>query len=191
MKSEFESKNDNQLVSDVSLWKSFKYGDKGSFSSLYKRYNQILLHYGLKISGDKELVMDSIQDLFVELWKNKLNLAVPESVKAYLFSSLNRKLIKYIGKQTADKRRNGNYPTLEIVYSREDELIDNQISRENKVLIKGAINGLTMRQRQVIFLKFYADFTYQEISEILVISKESLYNVVSKAVEKLRIKLEK
>jgi len=191
MKSEFEHRYGNQSENDSTLWKSFKYGDRDSFSAIYQKYSHILLLYGLKITDDKELVMDCIQDLFIELWKNKLNLAVPNSVKAYLFSSMQRRLIKYLGRQNADRIQKEKYPSLEIVYSREDELIESQTFRENKNLIKGAIGSLTMRQKQVIFLKFYADFTYQEISEVMLIGKESLYNLLSKAIEKLRNRLDK
>ncbi len=48
---------------------------------------------------------------------------------------------------------------------------------------------LTKRQREAIFLKFYNDLSYSDIASIMDLQVDSVYNVISKAIESLRHKL--
>jgi hypothetical protein len=53
-------------ASDQELWSAFKEGDRLAFSAIYQRHFRKLVSYGLKISADKDLAKDCVQDLFVE-----------------------------------------------------------------------------------------------------------------------------
>ena len=83
----------------LTLWKSFLSGDKEAFAFLYNQYVDILFSYGSKISNSQELVMDSIQEVFLDLYlkreKNKTN---PENLKFYLILALKRNIIKKLKK---------------------------------------------------------------------------------------------
>src|ERR1043165_9951653 len=74
-------------------WQAFKEGDSHAFDNLFRHYYPILIQYGSKITTDKDLLNDCIQDLFIELWQSTSNTVV-QSVKAYLLRSLKYKLYK-------------------------------------------------------------------------------------------------
>src|SRR5882672_3461222 len=171
---------------DEVIWGDFRNGDKSAFATLYHRYFKTLVQYGLRVSGDKDLVKDCIHDLFMEIWKNKLNLSTPDSVKAYLISSLQRKVIRQLKKIRT--RENGvlQWPTLDFVHSKEDQIISEQRKEEQRRKINIALEALTKRQKEAVYLKFFSNLTYTEIANLMAISTESIYNLVSKAMDNLQ-----
>ena len=78
---------------DLQLWIDFQAGSEMAYETIYREHVAMLYSFGLKLTNDKELIKDCIQDLFVELWKSKHRLAPVKSIKSYLFKSIRRKVI--------------------------------------------------------------------------------------------------
>ncbi len=83
----------NTANQDITLWESFRKGDKEAFAALFREHYATLFRFGSKFSTDTELLEDAIQELFIELWQAKSRAPVL-SVKAYLLKSLKYKLLK-------------------------------------------------------------------------------------------------
>ena len=177
--------------SDETIWYVFKNGDKQAYATLYQRYFKMLIEYGLRIVEDRELVKDCIQDLFIELWKSKESLSEPKSVKAYLLSSIQRKLIRQLGRIRSKENKISLMISPAIVFCREDQIIEDQACLEQCHTINKALSSLTKRQNQAIYLKFYTNLSYKEISAIMSISVDSTYNLISKAIDILQVELSK
>lgn len=92
------AKDAGQYNEDADLWAEFKAGNEMAFSALYERYIVALFNYGEIITADKELIEDSIHDLFVELWKNRNSIAQVESIRYYLYKALKRKIVRNLEK---------------------------------------------------------------------------------------------
>jgi RNA polymerase sigma factor (sigma-70 family) len=60
---------------------------------LYNQYFQVLFSYGKRLAAD-EIVCDAIQDLFINIWRNRHTLSQAESVRFYLFRSVRREIVK-------------------------------------------------------------------------------------------------
>ena len=56
------------------LWKKFLKGDKEALSLIFRIYFDDLFSYGMKLSNSAEIVEDSMQDMFMKLWKNRSNI---------------------------------------------------------------------------------------------------------------------
>jgi len=80
-------------VSDKQLWKTFKAGGKTDFAQIYEKHAAVLYNYGRHIRTDQALVKDCIQELFIDIWKNRKTLGATDSIKFYLLKSLRRKII--------------------------------------------------------------------------------------------------
>ncbi|HEY9488870.1 MAG TPA: sigma factor, partial [Chryseosolibacter sp.] len=76
------------------IWKAFKKGSKEAFATIYKEHVRDLLNYGYKVTSDRRLIEDSIQDLFFELWKNRSGLSDTDSIRFYLFRALRYKIVR-------------------------------------------------------------------------------------------------
>ena len=175
---------------DELLWSSFKTGNELALSMLYKKHVQRLYNYGMHTCRDHDMVMDCIQDLFYKLWNKREGIAHVQSVKPYLFKSFRRNLIH----QLIEKRKHSaplpEHETFEFMPSIESELIEDEIRAEQIIRLKNCVQSLTKGQREVIYLKFYTELTYQEIAEITELQIDSVYNLVSKTIELLRKKLQ-
>lgn len=178
---------------DGILWNAFKRGDKEAFATLYHRYFIILIQSSLRISGDKDMIKDCVHDLFVEMWKNKMNLSIPQSVKAYLVSSMHRKIIR---QQKKNRLQNAlkefeETPDSDSGNSIEKKIIADDARQEQQNNIYKALSALTKRQKEAVYLKFYANLSYPEIAKKMAISTDSIYNLVSKAIDNLQVELVK
>ena len=81
------------------MWERFLQGEDQGLIYLYRKYVEDLFRYGQQFSRRYEFVQDSIQELFYELIDKRKKLTSAQSVKAYLFSSLKRKMLRDIRKE--------------------------------------------------------------------------------------------
>ncbi len=77
----------------------------------------------------------------------------------------------------------------EFEFSAQELLIQAQEKQAEVEKIKRALNLLTRRQKEIIYLKFFQDLSYNEISQMMDLSQRSTYNLVSKALTMLKDKL--
>ncbi len=177
----------NVEENETQLWQAFQQGDRDSFAKIYHRYFNNLFEYGSRISEDKELVKDCIHDLFIKLWSNKLNLGKVENTKAYLLVSLRgtmyNKMQKNSKHRSVEIKEDQNF---ELAFSVENELIKReQLNSQAKELLK-SINQLTTRQKEFIYLRYFEDMNYDEISTIMSISTKATYKLSARSLEGLR-----
>ena len=174
--------------SDVELWNGFLNGDSTSFDSLMKKYYNDLFYYGQKFSSDIELVKDCIQDVFLTLWKNRRNISHTQFVKFYLLRSVRRQ----IAVCTEGERKIFTKHRLEFkdgtftVNNKEVDLIKKEDLLRKVSQVEALLNELPKRQQEIIFLRFYMDADATQISEILQIKKQSVYNLLNEALKRLK-----
>jgi len=172
---------------DVQLWQDFQTGSESAFAAIYEKNVGLLYSYGIKIVSDKDLVKDSIQDLFIELWDAKNRISKVNSIKAYLCKSLRRKLIASVSKQrkTFDKSQDLEKlnPT---VFSSEVSLIEKQRFDEQRKMLNKELDSLTLKQKEIIHLKFYGRLNYNEIAEVMLLDKKATYNLMARTIKILK-----
>lgn len=175
------------------LWEKVSSGDKDALGRLFNQCFDSLYSYGYRITPNSENVRDAIQEVFFQIWKYRKNLTIPDSVQAYLFISLRRELLN---KKKADQRRNevDNTYYIEkfdalISYNNWEEILN--LEEDDSKELKKSIENLTPRQREVIYLKFYEGFSTEELSQILEVNSQSIYNLVYSAVKQLQIYLDR
>lgn len=175
------------------LWEKLRTGDRNALGILFTETFESLYKYGYRIIPNSEKVRDAIQEVFFQLWKYRKNLSKPSSIRAYLFVSLRRELLN---RKKASSRReeiDKKYYDEEfdplLNYNKWEEVLSLK-EKESKDL-KRAIEKLTPRQREVIYLKYYEGLSADEIAKILEVRAQSIYNFLSESVQKLRVFLDK
>jgi RNA polymerase sigma factor (sigma-70 family) len=174
-------------LNEGKIWAQFKQGDKEAYCIIYKKYFEVIFRYGKKINTDRDLVKDCIHDLFVELWKNKKNLGEPASIKNYLLKSIRRKLYRSSTRKTFFyELENNESQNISYISSHETFLIDRQSRIDIKEKLFNALNKLTKRQKEAVYLIFYENLSYQEVSTIMSLKIRTVYNVVFSAIKILK-----
>jgi len=73
--------------------------------------------------------------------------------------------------------------------SQEDVFIEEECEVERSKKVRKSLQALTKRQREAIFLKFFNQLSYHEVAAIMNLHVDSVYNLISKAIDILRKKL--
>lgn len=185
----YPSDKNLRSISSDTLWKSFQAGSQEAYAVIYQQHFFYLLDYGRKVTSNRELVRDTIQDLFLELWNNRSNIAIATSTRGYLASALKYKLYRKLGQVVSSEESD----IIDIeVSSRESKWIEEELHQEKRTKIHQALlRLLTPRQREAIQLKFYQELNNDEIAATMHISREAVYNAVSKALKVLRGNIDK
>ena len=175
------------------IWNKMKSGDEKSLSEIFTLYYTDLYKYGIKIFDLPDLVKDSIQDVFVRVWEKRDTIGDVQNPKAYLISSVRRKL--FANRETRsdeisdellkkEGKQNFSFSTTEFI---EIEEISQQI-RNSLVM---AINNLPERQRELVFLRFYYNLKYLEIAKIMEVNEQTVRNMMQRTLSNLRAKIDR
>ena len=168
---------------DILLWESFRKGDRDAFATLFRRHYEALFRYGGKFADNAGQLEDSIQELFVELWQSNSRIPVI-SVRAYLLKSLKYKILKTY------RRRRDILPITEdqgiFEWSHEDYLVSGEQTAENNRKVLNALDRLSNRQKEIVYLKYFQNLSYEEISEVMNINYQVARNLLYQAIKSLK-----
>jgi len=174
---------------DQILWQLFKGSHKDAFKEIYFAHFNSLYEYGQRIARDKEFVEDAIHDLFIKLWNNKDTLGDVQSIKPYLLVSLRSILLNKL-----TKNKHVSYFSwidqedlpFEMVFSVESAYLKQEKEIIQKQELLKALNSLTGRQKEVIWLRYFEDVEYEKIAEIMGISLKATYKLKARGIENLK-----
>jgi RNA polymerase sigma-70 factor (ECF subfamily) len=171
------------------IWQQLRQGSVQAFDKMYDLYFFELYNYGRHFTTDLPLLEDSIQDLFCDLWTRHHQLSHVTYVKAYLFKALRRKLMRALKQQQRWLRDDHAGCDFEIVPSVEVKMMFAEQEYEKQKALYQALNALKPRQREMIFLKFFNNMSYEQVTEVMSESKSNVYKTVARALTILRTKL--
>lgn len=166
------------------IWLSFKQGNEDAFNELIELYYPAMVNYGLRFQKDRELVKDCIQDLFLDLWKNRNSVGDVRTPKSYLLISLRRKLLREVGRIRWFKEApeiSDDYD-FEVQFAIETYLINTEVQHEDLKKLKKSLAQLTKRQREAVYLRFYQELSYEDIADTMGINRHSAVNLVYEAI---------
>jgi RNA polymerase sigma factor (sigma-70 family) len=174
-------------MNDQLRWQQLQDGQHNALEAIYRDHVEHLLEYGRRFSTDITLVEDAVQDLFVYIWQKRETLSAPNTIRPYLLVALRRRIIRTI--QTKQKRQDER-PVEEFSFAAEwavdEQIIAQELSEEQARQLKQAFSNLTGRQREALFLRYYQGLSYEEISDIMDVRYQSLRNLISTALKRLR-----
>lgn len=173
---------------DRVLWQDFLAGEVRAFEKLMSDNFRLLFRYGSKFSKDRELVKDSIQDLFLILWEKRDNLNPDAAVKPYLMASLRRLMHRQVSSRTwvGGEALQEEDDYFEIEFSVEDDYIRNEATHSRAHHLQKLINALPRRQKEVVYLKFFQELNREQIAEVMAVSPQTVSNLLQIAIRHLK-----
>lgn len=166
------------------LWQRFRAGDEQAFTTIYNTHFATLYRYGYHIASDDELVKDTIQTLFVELWRGRRTLSPTDSIKFYLLKAMRRQVYRAIRQQAALLTDPDTGNTL--TFSPEFDFITLEVQQQQQAQLRQAIDQLSHRQKEAITLLYIDGLSYPEIADMMAVQVRTVYNLVYEALERLR-----
>ncbi len=174
---------------DSQLWQQLKNGSELALGKLIKKYFNLLQNYGYKFVRNEDFVKDCVQEVFVEIWSRRQNISQPDSVRAYLLSSVRKRILR----EKKKKKINGEDEIINIEndlkfaeFSPELVMIEQENTQETIQKVTILLNSLPKRQREVIYLRFYQNLERDEIAQIMGVNAQSVSNLLQAAFKTIR-----
>lgn len=159
-------------------------GSKSWFRDIFDHNYEYVRNYLFYLSGDISLAEDLAQDVFLQLWENRLKVK-DETVRAYLFTIARNNFFKDKRRQKYDLAFRSTY--FEKIENESPEFVM-EMKEFDRKLQKG-IADLPGKSRVVFLMNRLDGLTYREIAENLGVSNKAVEKQMSKALGILRKKL--
>jgi RNA polymerase sigma-70 factor (family 1) len=169
-------------VEDQYLWENIKKGSKTDLKQLHNRYFSQLCLYAFKSAKNAEVMEELVSDCFIKLWENRTTIEIKTSVKHYIFLMLRNSIIDY-----QRKKKFNTIQIEEISDPASEEFFNDQ---EEYADLYSAFEKLPEQRRRILELAIFESFSYNQISEKLHISRNTVKTQISRAYRFLKEKLQ-
>lgn len=168
------------------LWPLFCAGSKEAFGEIAGHCYKSLHHYGTRFTGDREMIKDCLQDLFLDIWEKRAHLSGVASPRPYLFQAFRNNLLHRI---RISSRFTGIATGEELGFSSlssETEWIQREMTTHTDEKLQRAMELLPKRQREALYLRYYENLTYDEIAGVMGLRRQAVANYLQYGLQKLR-----
>jgi len=148
-------------------------GDQKAFRELFMAYCARLTQFAFSIVKSRDAAREIIDEVFIKLWRNKINIENIRNLKVYLYTAAKNTALNYLSVNA----RNNITQSFDLLSV---QLIDDQ-SPERKMInseilnkINAAIDNLPPRCKMVFKLVREDGLSYKEVGEILNISPKTV-----------------
>lgn len=139
-------------------------------------YAEGLFRFALKSCGDTDQARDFVQDAFEKLW-TKLETVEAEKVKSYLFTTVYHSLVDAARKT---KRKQ----TYEVSFQSQSHTETGYFDVKER--LNEGLDKMPEIQKQVVLLRDYEGYSYQEIGEITGLNEQQVKVYIFRARKFLR-----
>ena len=173
---------DEKNAVELELIKAIRQADKTAFKALCGIYYDPLYRFLWRKTRDEETAKDLVQELFLNVWKNRANLDETQSSKAYLYRAASNLAINHLKKKAVRQ-------AYAVDSSATERMAETDEQHDFQEYAEEVLHDLPEEQRLVFTLNKFEGLKYSEIAEMLQISVKTVESRMSKALKTLREKL--
>lgn len=164
-------------LSDEYIMEKVKSGNIDYMSEIFNRYNNQILNYFFRSSGNLEDSQDLTQSVFLRLLKYRKSFNQSKSFKSWIYGvSRNMLNTHYQSKKVVTENT-------EIINNLSDSNIGDS---ENDLRLYYSMNLLSDDYKELIILSKFQGLKYKEIAEIYSTTEAAIKNKIFRALDKLR-----
>lgn len=162
-------------------------GEGENITDLYKKYYPLWKKIAFSICQENDLADDIVLESFTKLISKKelLELLDPSARMVYLKTTVRNTALKLMSKRAPAWKRQ---TILEELYETADGPMEDQI--DYRIFLGDMLSKLSERDRELIFLRYFMDFSLREIAEEIGLKENSVAVYLQRAKNKLRKLLE-
>ena len=154
------------------------------FSELFRKHEHKLYTLALKLTKSDQLAKDIIQEVFLKLWDQRNQLASILNIEAWLYRVTENKIIDFLRKASADHRlREKIWNQLQQIVNESEQYL---AAKEYTEIIQKAIDQLPPQRKLIYQLNKENGMNYREIADELKLSKHTVKNQLSTAIQSVR-----
>ena len=175
----------NDTIYDTLFRKTAFADDQDAFKKLFFEFYPSLCIYARKYISSPETCEDIVQEVFLNLWKNRKDLNIHSSFRNFLITSVINSCTDYLRKQSSHDKYINNYslstsaPDPDDVYT----------IKELEEMLKTALEKLPLNVQIAFNMSRSRKMTYNEIAVEMNISPKTVESYISQALKMLRKEL--
>ena len=170
-------------VSDKRLVAKALKGNADAWDKLIRRYETRVYNFALRMTSNREDAMDLMQEVFLSVYRNLAGYAGKAEFASWLFAIASRRAVDFY-------RRRKPTETLETeqeaCFDGDDSPLKQVVRKQTNRTLQTLLSRLDVQQRLVIELKFFHDRTFDEMSETLGVSANTLKTRFYTALKKIK-----
>ncbi|MBL4631069.1 MAG: sigma-70 family RNA polymerase sigma factor, partial [Paraglaciecola sp.] len=149
-------------------------------------YEKQIYNYGMRMTGKNEDALDLMQEVFISVFRNLSTYRNEGSFKSWMFRIAHYRCIEFYRR----KKPMQDLDDIPEIQSDDMSVADCiHISQENKQLVS-VMQQLPLAQKSLVELKFFGQFTFDEIAQQTGISVNTAKSRLYSALDKLKILME-
>jgi RNA polymerase sigma-70 factor (ECF subfamily) len=134
-------------------------GDERAFAELIERYNPRLLRFLRQMLGDVHTADDTMQDVWLEVFRNIAKLRDTGTFSAWLYRIAHRRVYRLL------RRRRPRPASLDDADSAPaPQAADLTLNPEERRIVQLSLQRLPHWQREVLLLRFFDELSYEQIA---------------------------
>src|SRR4029077_7148678 len=162
---------------------SLKTDDRSWFEPLVRSLGRPAWKYAFILVHDVELAQDLVQEAFANIWASANTPAQEVEFRRYLYRTIANLAHNY-------RRHEARTPMLPVTAPTVSDPLDEVDRRAADNLVRAALRGLGVREREAIYLRYYEDLTFAESARIMGAPQVTIRVIVHRALGKLRRQLQ-
>jgi RNA polymerase sigma-70 factor (ECF subfamily) len=171
---------DNQLMQKV------RDGDAAQLSVLFERHHKLLFNFFLRLTGNRELSEDLVQEVFLRMLKYRHTYRADSQFKAWMYQIARNAHIDSFRKVTQELPLDEGEDSTRVEPMSPKPIPDEALQRKQEVtLLRQALAKLPREKREVLVLSRFQELKYEEIAEIMACDVGTVKVRVFRAVKEL------
>jgi RNA polymerase sigma-70 factor (ECF subfamily) len=172
-------------VDESELLARLRQGDDDAFATIFREHYSWLVLAAARLLGDRSLGEEVVQDVMLELWRRRKEIALSGPLRAYLHQSTRNRSLNHL-RHGRTVRQSEPYVPPPTAAPGADARVT---SRELEAAVAEAMAELSPPQREVFEMSRRDGLTYPEIASVLNISVKTVEARMGRALRHLRERL--
>jgi RNA polymerase sigma-70 factor (ECF subfamily) len=150
--------------------------------ALYRAYYRSLATAAYRVVQDKAVAEDLVQEVLLNVWKNRDTLAITSTYQAYLTRAVMNAALRH----TTRQKRQVAWDEASLPESGRNTTDEHVHGQEAEAAVAVALAALPPQCRAVFLLSRQDGLSYQQIAEALEVAPKTVENQMGKALRLLR-----
>ncbi len=168
---------------EIFLRKAFDDDPVKGCELLFKQYYASLCSHAVRFVYSREVAEDIVGDVFFVFWRKKLHLTINTSFRAYLFTAVRNRALKYVQREFGKTEDVATVEHSDAASSSPEEIV---LYHELSLRIERVIKSLPPQCQKVFLMSRYERMKNHEIAAELAVSVKAVEAHIAKALGILR-----
>ena len=166
-------------MDDAGAIKRCQQGDREAFRHLVERYQKRAVAHAVAILFDRDDAEDAVQEAFIDAFQAIGRFDTSRTFYQWFYVLLRNRCYKL----TAKRRPTENLDDVQLLSPQQGT------SNETRLALEKALHSLTPEEREIVSLKYFSGFSYDELAVHLQIPRGTVMSRLFNARQRLQRKL--